>query len=94
MSSERKKVYRTVRRGHSGPKAGGEWKRITLYPKEKLLALIVKAAKRNGQSLSNFILLTVANAEAKYQGKPLTQLLPAEEFMALVEKKYLYGKKK
>jgi hypothetical protein len=86
---------------HRGPQAktggtkvkGGQALPVTIYPREKTKALIVAAANKAGQSFSNFVLLTVLGAIASEKNKSLTQLLPNEEYVALVERKYSWGKK-
>jgi len=81
---------------HRGPQAKAETgtKRFTLYPAEVTRELIRKAAAKAKQSVNQFVLLMALKAVAKQKNKPLLSLLPREEFDALVNKKYLWRKKK
>jgi hypothetical protein len=78
-------------RGH-GPKAKptgakrGESLPIVIYPREKTKQLIVKAAEKEGLSVSRFVLLTVVT---KIVGRAkLRKALPPDEYDTVVLNKY------
>lgn len=67
---------------------------FTTYPRARMKALLVAAAKRDKRSVSNYILHRAMMQLAKEAKVDLVELLPKEEHDALVLKKFTYRYKK
>lgn len=66
---------------------------FTIYPRPKTKAILVKAAKTAKRNVSQFVILEALKNIAQDEGKSLSELLPEDEYQALVFNKFPKRKK-